>query len=91
MAKQYSVNASVNGGAVTTITVTAKNDEPIMSQGWLWRLYESAGFVKGDTATFSISSISGPSSLGDPMTWSAVPPTLLIAISLGQISLAFID
>lgn len=91
MAKKFTVTASVNGGSSTSHDVTCKDSEPVMSQGWLWRMYEAFGFSTGQTATFVITSISGPTNISDPMSWSGVPSTLLIAVTLGQISLAFIE
>lgn len=91
MAKKFTVTASVNGGSAVTHDVICRDDEPVMSKGWLWRLYQAYGFSNGQTASFVITSISGPSTVTDPISWSGVPAVLLIAVTVGQISLAFIE
>lgn len=93
MAKKYTVTASVNGGSAATHDVICKNDETIGDKGWLWRMHQAFGGSSGEAAdTYAISSITGPTSIADPMGgFSAIPGTILLTVSLGQISLAFID
>ncbi len=91
MAKKFVVTASVNGGSSANCDVVCKSDEPIMSQGWFWRMYEAFGMSTGETGSFVITSISGPTTVTDPLSWSGIPGILLLAVTLGQISLAFIE
>lgn len=89
MAKQYTITASVNGGAATQHAVAVKDTEGLFDAGFLYRVWKSYGMSQGDD--FTISSISGPVNINDPMTWDAVPPLLVIAVSSGNITLAFIE
>lgn len=90
MAKSFTITASKNGGSGVQKTVVTKDDECNMNIGFQWRLYEAYELTPTDT--LSVSAISGPANANEPLGgFSAIPPIVLIAAGLGQISLAFID
>ena len=90
MAKQYTVYTSVNGGSSSSHTVTIKDTESVYESAFYYRVWKAFGMAKGDT--FTIDSVSGPSTVSDPMSWDAIPPGLVVLMSIGHgISLAFID
>lgn len=89
LAKQYTVTTSVNGGSTTQHTVVIKDTETLFESAFYYRTWKAFSMAKGDV--FQVLSVSGPTTVSDPMTWDAIPPSLIVVISIGQISLAFID
>jgi hypothetical protein len=88
MAKQFSITASVNGGAAVSHNVVVKDTEGLFEAGFLYRIWKAFGMSQDDT--FLITAISGPTSVSEPMSWDSIP-FLIIRVVAGQISLAFID
>lgn len=90
MAKQFTVTVSINGASPVSGNVTVKDSELVASPAFYFRVFKAFGMQQGDV--FTISAISGPTTVSDPMSWLDIPTTLIIVINaLGQISLAFID
>jgi hypothetical protein len=90
MAKQYTASVSVNGGAATQHTVLIKDTETLFEAAFYFRVWKAFGMAEGDT--FTITSLTGPTTVTDPMTWDPVPSGLIAIINVGrQISLAFIE
>lgn len=90
MAKQFSITGSVNGGASVQHDVVIKDTESPFTAEFYFRTWKA--FSMADADVLNISAWSGPTSVGNPMSWDTVPSGLIAVVSVGHgISLAFIN